>query len=308
MKVLCHNKLIIYKAYSVLLKDSLIKENIKLQLIFPTRRVNSVSRVKRFNTAIPKQRLIQLMAVHKLGLETKHKELDHGFPNQIVNQRPYQDMIMLKGTRSIQLASPKQTALGKDFSNPLMADSLPKSIHFCDSLQSDEDSFELIELMILCTNFLNMVRDLENLKTTYLIMKKVWVRMHPNKGGLMMQMQRLPSLIRLQMMLETRTTRFQAAIRSEEVFGYILLMIKKLTQKKLDVNKGLQPQSSCSWKIAARIKFVGDTNFASDIPTDGPATVEMVNATKDNFDEDDLDIKMEGDNKTQKVYENIPAK
>ncbi|GJY91461.1 ribonuclease H-like domain-containing protein [Tanacetum coccineum] len=28
--------------------------------------------------------------------------------------------------------------------------------------------------------------------------------------------------------------------------------------------------------------------FASDIPTDGPATVEMVNATKDNFDEDDL--------------------
>ncbi|GJX25017.1 hypothetical protein Tco_0231313 [Tanacetum coccineum] len=28
--------------------------------------------------------------------------------------------------------------------------------------------------------------------------------------------------------------------------------------------------------------------FASDIPTDGPAIVEMVNATKDNFDEDDL--------------------
>ncbi|GKE90816.1 putative transposon, En/Spm-like protein, partial [Tanacetum coccineum] len=28
--------------------------------------------------------------------------------------------------------------------------------------------------------------------------------------------------------------------------------------------------------------------FALDIPTDGPATVEMVNATKDNFDEDDL--------------------
>ncbi|GJV74100.1 putative ribonuclease H-like domain-containing protein [Tanacetum coccineum] len=93
---------------------------------------------------------------------------------------------------SKELASPKQTALGKDFTNPLvvdslpktiwlsvhhviamkhwlfqskrltgkessnpfMADSLPKTIHFCDSLQSDEDSFELIELMILCTNFL----------------------------------------------------------------------------------------------------------------------------------------------------------
>ncbi|GKB16778.1 hypothetical protein Tco_0850701 [Tanacetum coccineum] len=136
-----------------------------------------------------------------------------------------------------ELAIPGQTTTGKESSNPFMAGSLPKTIHFCDSLQSDEDSFELIELMILCTNFLTMVRDLENLKTTYLIMKKVWVRMHPNRGGLMMQMQRLPLLMRLQMILETRTTRFQTAIRSEEVFGYILLMIKKLTQKKLDVNK-----------------------------------------------------------------------
>ncbi|GKA31779.1 hypothetical protein Tco_0718146 [Tanacetum coccineum] len=137
-------------------------------------------------------------------------------------------------SRVQELAIPGQTATGKESSNPFMAGSLPKTIHFCDSLQSDEDSFELIELMILCTNFLTMVRDLENLKTTYLIMKKVWVRMHPNRGGLMMQMQRLPSLMRLQMMLETRTTRFQTAIRSEEVFGYILLVIKKLTLKKLD--------------------------------------------------------------------------
>ncbi|GKA88420.1 putative transposon, En/Spm-like protein [Tanacetum coccineum] len=34
--------------------------------------------------------------------------------------------------------------------------------------------------------------------------------------------------------------------------------------------------------------FVDDTDFASNIPTDSQATVEMVNATKDNFDEDDL--------------------
>nr|GEY44736.1 putative transposon, En/Spm-like protein [Tanacetum cinerariifolium] len=69
--------------------------------------------------------------------------------------------------------------------------------------------------------------------------------------------------------------------------------------------QGLQPQSSCSWKIAARIKkdepsisaskpvnatteFVDDADFASDIPTYGPTTIEMVNATKDNIDEDDL--------------------
>ncbi|GJT68035.1 hypothetical protein Tco_1019515 [Tanacetum coccineum] len=43
---------------------------------------------------------------------------------------------------------------------------LPKTIHFCDSLQSDEDSFKLIELMILCTNFLTMVLDLDNTKTS----------------------------------------------------------------------------------------------------------------------------------------------
>ncbi|GKA89099.1 putative reverse transcriptase domain-containing protein [Tanacetum coccineum] len=128
----------------------------------------------------------------------------------------------------------RQTATSKESSNPFMAGSLPKTLHFCDSLQSDEDSFEVIKLMILCTKFLTMVRDLENFKTTYLIMKKVWVRMHPNRGGLMMQMQRLPSLTRLQMMLETRTTGFQTTIRSKEVFGYILLVIKKHTLKKLN--------------------------------------------------------------------------
>ncbi|GJR61621.1 hypothetical protein Tco_1503783 [Tanacetum coccineum] len=90
---------------------------------------------------------------------------------------------------------------------------------------------------------------------------------------------------------------------------------------------GLQPQSSCSWKIAARIKhkveevqfhlfrngidlsytnwtrhgekdepsisapepvnatteFVDDTDFASDIPTDGPTTGRMVKLQKDNL-------------------------
>ncbi|GJW60756.1 hypothetical protein Tco_0110091 [Tanacetum coccineum] len=57
-----------------------------------------------------------------------------------------------------ELAIPGQTATGKESSNSFMAGSLPKTIHFCDSLQSDDDSFELIELMILCTNFLTMGR------------------------------------------------------------------------------------------------------------------------------------------------------
>ncbi|GJY81806.1 hypothetical protein Tco_0494557 [Tanacetum coccineum] len=45
---------------------------------------------------------------------------------------------------------------GKESSNLFMASSLLKTIHFYDSLLSDEDSFEHIELMILCTNFLTM--------------------------------------------------------------------------------------------------------------------------------------------------------
>ncbi|GJV89006.1 hypothetical protein Tco_1532944, partial [Tanacetum coccineum] len=57
-----------------------------------------------------------------------------------------------------ELAIPGKTATGKESSNPFMAGSLPKTIHFCDSLQSDEDSFELIKLIILCTNFLTMGR------------------------------------------------------------------------------------------------------------------------------------------------------
>ncbi|GKB97597.1 hypothetical protein Tco_0983734, partial [Tanacetum coccineum] len=40
--------------------------------------------------------------------------------------------------------------------------------------------------------------------------------------------------------------------------------------------------------VNATTKFVDDTDFALNILTDRPTTVEMVNATKNNFDEDDL--------------------
>ncbi|GJW48793.1 putative transposon, En/Spm-like protein [Tanacetum coccineum] len=49
-----------------------------------------------------------------------------------------------------------------------------------------------------------------------------------------------------------------------------------------------KPSISAPKPVNATTEFVDDMDFASDIPTDGPATVEMVNATKDNFDEDDL--------------------
>nr|GEV25779.1 putative ribonuclease H-like domain-containing protein [Tanacetum cinerariifolium] len=49
-----------------------------------------------------------------------------------------------------------------------------------------------------------------------------------------------------------------------------------------------EPSISTTKPVNATTEFVDEINFASDITTDGPITVEMVNATKDNFDEDDL--------------------
>ncbi|GJT88756.1 hypothetical protein Tco_1070473 [Tanacetum coccineum] len=48
-----------------------------------------------------------------------------------------------------ELAISGQTTTGKESSNSFMAGSLPKTIYFCDSLPSDEDSFELIDMMII---------------------------------------------------------------------------------------------------------------------------------------------------------------
>ncbi|GKC31501.1 putative reverse transcriptase domain-containing protein, partial [Tanacetum coccineum] len=49
-----------------------------------------------------------------------------------------------------------------------------------------------------------------------------------------------------------------------------------------------EPSISAPKPVNATTEFVDDTDIASDIPTNGPAIVEMVSATKDNFDEDDL--------------------
>ncbi|GJR30440.1 hypothetical protein Tco_1106672 [Tanacetum coccineum] len=106
------------------------------------------------------------------------------------------------------LASPKQTALGKDFSNLLMADSLPKTI------------------------WLSIHH--ENLKTTYLIMKKrkFGVRMHP-KGEDDDEMQRLPSLLmKLSNDARNKTTRFQSTIRRGKKCLVHPMVIKKLTLKE----------------------------------------------------------------------------
>ncbi|GKC56488.1 copia protein [Tanacetum coccineum] len=70
----------------------------------------------------------------------------------------HQELASLEQTASA-LAIPGQTATGKELSNPLMADSLPKTIQFNDpplsrgyTLGSGEDSLKLMELMEFVQN------------------------------------------------------------------------------------------------------------------------------------------------------------
>ncbi|GJS45312.1 hypothetical protein Tco_0595433 [Tanacetum coccineum] len=91
----------------------------------------------------------------------------------------YEENLCLAST-----ADEGQTANGKESSNPFMAGSLLKTIHLCDSLQSDKDSFELIELMILCTNFLTMGRiDDADAKVTFIDETSNYARNKNNKSS-----------------------------------------------------------------------------------------------------------------------------
>ncbi|GJS21276.1 hypothetical protein Tco_0449908 [Tanacetum coccineum] len=74
-----------------------------------------------------------------------------------------QELASLEQTASA-LAIPGQTATGKELSNLLMADSLPKTIQSNDlplsrgyTLRSGEDSLKLMELMAYCTNLCEFV-------------------------------------------------------------------------------------------------------------------------------------------------------
>ncbi|GJW91657.1 hypothetical protein Tco_0169210 [Tanacetum coccineum] len=195
-----------YKAYSSVKRPS-NKKTTNYNRYF-NKRVNTVKST-RVNTARPKAEVNIVKASASWVWKPKHEELDHVFKSNSASKtltrydyvdalgrfvgyslvKPYyewvngeQEALKVSGIDATVCYDAIigdwiwHTATDKESSNPFMAGSLPKTIHFCDSLQSDEDSFELIELMILCTNFLIMVCDLENLKTTYLIIKKVWVR------------------------------------------------------------------------------------------------------------------------------------
>nr|GEZ96371.1 hypothetical protein [Tanacetum cinerariifolium] len=74
---------------------------------------------------------------------------------------------------------------------------------------------------------------------------------------------------------------------SDKFFAKLLRMLKKMLPAEKD-----EQATTAQIPVNATIEFVDDTNFNMDfgsrILTDSPATVEMVNATKESFDEDDL--------------------
>nr|GFA43656.1 hypothetical protein [Tanacetum cinerariifolium] len=69
---------------------------------------------------------------------------------------------------------------------------------------------------------------------------------------------------------------------------YAVHNLQKMGNINLQTWKKDEPSISATKPVNATTEFIDDVDFASDVPTDGPAKVEMVNATKDNFDEDDL--------------------
>ncbi|GJQ99368.1 putative transposon, En/Spm-like protein [Tanacetum coccineum] len=79
----------------------------------------------------------------------------------------------------------------------------------------------------------------------------------------------------------------------EEVQFYLFKYRIDLSYKKWDKHGEKDEQATTAQiPVNATTEFVDDTDFnmdfGSEIPTDGPATVEMVNATKESFDKDDL--------------------
>ncbi|GJX15937.1 hypothetical protein Tco_0216769 [Tanacetum coccineum] len=78
--------------------------------------------------------------VHTLNGEVKTAS-GKDSQNPLIADSLLNNNMVLNTTIHHKLAIPGQTTTGKESSNPFMAGSLPKTIHFCDSLQSDEDSF-----------------------------------------------------------------------------------------------------------------------------------------------------------------------
>ncbi|GKF99958.1 hypothetical protein Tco_0301649, partial [Tanacetum coccineum] len=75
----------------------------------------------------------------------------------------------------------------------------------------------------------------------------------------------------------------------EEVQFHLFKYRIDLSYTKWDKHREKDEQATTAQiPVNATTKFLGDMDFGSKIPTDSPATVEMVNATKESFDEDDL--------------------
>ncbi|GJZ15262.1 putative ribonuclease H-like domain-containing protein, partial [Tanacetum coccineum] len=136
--------------------------------------------------------------------KTKHIEIRHHFIKDAYEKKMIQVLkihtnnnvadLLTKAfdvSRHQELASPEQTAsgltaTGKESSNPLMADSLPKTIQSNDpplsrgyTLGSGEDSLKLMELMAYCTNLCEFVsKKNREIKKVKVLVSEASIRRH----------------------------------------------------------------------------------------------------------------------------------
>ncbi|GJW92887.1 hypothetical protein Tco_0172559 [Tanacetum coccineum] len=112
--------------------------------------------IKTFSEMVTRFDRLDLMELYNLVMQRVHTlTLEDGTEIHMLAERKYpltketlKNMMSLKLVAEHQeLASPEQTAFGKDFSNLLMANSLPKTIWFSAHHASQQDAMELYRLV-----------------------------------------------------------------------------------------------------------------------------------------------------------------
>ncbi|GKA28382.1 hypothetical protein Tco_0714550 [Tanacetum coccineum] len=133
--------------------------------------------------------------------------------------------------RHQELASPEQTASGKAFSNPFMADSLPKTIWFSTHHASHlPKNYMVINAPCYCNEALDIPEQMTTGKETS----------NPFMAG------SFPKTTR-----PTYSSLSKSRLKNSYVFGYILQVIKKLKLKKHEVST-----ASTSVSFGSRVSTV----------------------------------------------------
>nr|GFA64667.1 hypothetical protein [Tanacetum cinerariifolium] len=99
--------------------------------------------------------------------------------------------------------------------------------------------------------------------------------------------------MKMEILLEPTSNKLMVEHKVEEVQFHLFKYKIDLSNTKWDKHEEKHEQATTAHiPVNATTEFVDDTDFdmdfGSEIPTDGLTIVEMVNATKESFDGDDL--------------------